>query len=413
MRRVVAALWFLLLLSVAPGAAAERGSGAERDPAVILLSLDGVRHDYLDRGDLPALEQMARRGLRARALVPVFPASTFPSHVALATGTHADRHGIVGNRFFDPTKGEFNYSNDASFIEAEPIWCAAERQGVRSAAFFWVGSETDWKGTSASYRRAPFDAGIGEAEKVDQILAWLDLPARERPGLILSWWHGADTAGHRHGLASEKTTASLREQDRHLARLLEALDQRRVWSHTTLMVVSDHGMIGVSEGIDAMAPLKKARIRGRAIPGGAYALIYLDDPSQREAAIAALSAVEGVRAFPADSVPEGLRFRHPTRTGDVVALTDPPRTFVRPWSRGAGMLRVSRLFGTTVGAHGYDPSGYPEMDGILLALGRGVDAAAILPRVRAIDVAPTIAGLLGIDPPAHAEGVPIPGIGSD
>jgi hypothetical protein len=162
-----------------------------------------------------------------------------------------------------------------------------------------------------------------------------------------------------------------------------------------------------------MAPLKKARIRGRAIPGAGYALIYLDDPSEREAAIAALSAVEGVRAFPADSVPEGLRFRHPTRTGDVVALTDPPRTFVRPWSRGAGMLRVSRLFGTTVGAHGYDPDAHPAMHAILLAEGRGVPRASALPGARAIDVAPTIAGLLGIDPPAHAEGVPIPGIGSD
>jgi predicted AlkP superfamily pyrophosphatase or phosphodiesterase len=379
---------------------------------VILLSFDGVRHDYLDRGSFPALERIAREGVRAKALTPVFPASTFSSHVALATGAHTDRHGIVGNRFLDPKKGDFDYSNDASFIEAEPIWATAERQGVRSATFFWVGSETDWNGVGASYRRAPFDAGIGESEKVDQILAWLDLPVEERPRLILSWWHGADSAGHRHGPDSEKTTAKLPGQDRQLARLLEGLDQRRAWSHTTLLVVSDHGMIGVTQGIDATAPLEKARIRARVIPGGAYALVYLEDPSQREAAIAALSAVEGVRAYPADAVPEGLRFRHPTRTGDLVALTDPPRAFIRPWSQGAGLLRISRLFGTAVGTHGYDPSAHPEMSGIFLAVGRGVGTAAILPAVCAIDVAPTVSQLLGIDPPTHAEGSPIPGIGS-
>jgi arylsulfatase A-like enzyme len=283
---------------------------------------------------------------------------------------------------------------------------------VRSAAFFWVGSETDWNGFGASYRRAPFDAGIGEAEKVDQILAWLDLPTEERPRLILSWWHGADAAGHRYGPDSEKTMASLRGQDRELARLLEGLDQRRAWSHTTLFVVSDHGMVGITRGIDAMAPLKKARIRARAIPGAAYALVYLEDPSQREAAVAALSAVEGVRAYPAAAVPEPLRFRHPTRTGDVVALTDPPRAFVKPWSQGAGLLRVSRLFGNEVGAHGYDPGVHPEMGAILLAVGRGVGTGAVLPTVRAIDVAPTISLLLEIDPPTHAEGRPIPGIGS-
>ena len=352
--RVAAALGLLLLLFPGSGVAAEHDVAAERAPTVILLSFDGVRHDYLDREGLPALERIARTGARARSLTPVFPASTFSSHVALATGAHTDRHGIVGNRFHDPKKGDFDYSNDASFIEAEPIWATAERQGVRSATFFWVGSETDWNGVGASYRRAPFDAGIGEAEKVDQILAWLDLPAEERPRLILSWW----------------------------------------------------------QGIDAMAPLKKAGIRARAIPGAAYALVYLEDPSQSDAAVAALSAVEGVRAYPAAAVPEGLRFRHPTRTGDGVALTDPPRAFVKPWSQGAGLLRVSRLFGTAVGAHGYDPGAHPEMGAIFLAVGRGAGAGAALPTVRAIDVAPTISHLLGIDPPTHAEGSPIPGIGS-
>ena len=109
-------------------------------------------------------------------LLPVFPTSTFPNHVSLATGAHVDRHGIVGNVFFDPRHGLYRYSSEASWIEAEPVWVSAERQGVRTASFFWVGSESDWRGTGTTYRRAPFDSGIPEAAKVDQILAWLDLP---------------------------------------------------------------------------------------------------------------------------------------------------------------------------------------------------------------------------------------------
>jgi len=414
-RRVAPALGslLLLLLVAVSGVAAERGEIGERPPVVILLSLDGVRHDYLDRGGLPALERIGRSGARAEGLIPIFPSSTFPNHVALATGTHADRHGIVANRFHDPEKGDFSYSGDASFIEAEPIWVTAERQGVRSAAFFWVGSETDWRGTGASYRRTPFDNAIGEAEKVDQILAWLDLPPEERPRLILSWWHGADTAGHRYGPDSERTTAELRSQDRQLARLLEGLDQRQVWSHTTLLVVSDHGMIGVSEGIDVRGPLEKTGIRARVVFGAAHAHVHLENPAEREAAIAILSAVEGVRAYLADAVPERLRYRHPSRTGDVVALTEPPRVFVKPWSQTAALLRFSRLLGAERGAHGYHPDSYPELVGIFLAEGRGVGTAVALPPVRAIDVAPTVSHLLGIDPPAHSEGGLIPGIGRD
>ena len=130
----------------------------------------------------------------------MYPSSTFPGHVSLATGATPAVHGIVDNRFWDRARRErFDYSNDASWIEAEPLWAAAERQGVPAATFFWVGSETDWRGVGARYRVAPFDAKIGEAEKVAQILAWLDLPARERPRLVMSWWHGADHAGHANG----------------------------------------------------------------------------------------------------------------------------------------------------------------------------------------------------------------------
>ena len=81
--------------------------------------------------------------MRAGRMRPVFPSNTFPNHVSLATGTYPDRHGILDNRFWDRQKGLYNYSRgaDDSWLEAEPLWAAAERQGVRAATFFWVGSE--------------------------------------------------------------------------------------------------------------------------------------------------------------------------------------------------------------------------------------------------------------------------------
>jgi hypothetical protein len=87
---------------------------------------------------------------------------------------------------------------------------------VRAAVFFWVGSETDWRGRGATYRKKPFDASIGEAAKVDQILAWLDLPPERRPGLILSWWHGCDHVGHEEGPSSPNIAVQLLAQDAQL-----------------------------------------------------------------------------------------------------------------------------------------------------------------------------------------------------
>ena len=162
-------------------------------PIVVVLSWDGVRHDYPDMGDYPALKRMAREGVRADRLLPVFPSATFPGHVSMATGTYPDRHGVVDNRFFDSARGYYQDRGDADWIEAEPLWIAAERQGVPSATYFWVGSETDWRGQGTRMRVAPFDATHSEMRKVAQILEWLALPESERPRLIMSYWSGNST----------------------------------------------------------------------------------------------------------------------------------------------------------------------------------------------------------------------------
>ncbi len=386
--RVTRGLRFALLVLALAISLSVRARAAEA-PVVILLSWDGMRHDYPDRTKTLALARMQRDGVRAARLIPVFPSSTFPNHVSLATGTYVDRHGIIGNRFTDRAGRKFDYSNDASWIEAEPLWIAAERQGVRAATFFWVGSETDWRGRSATYRMKPFTSSIGEAAKVDQILEWLDLPPDRRPGLVMSWWHGCDHVGHEIGPNSPEIAKQLLAQDAELARLFAGLDARRAWSHTTVIVASDHGMGEVVERIDASTALRSRGIRARLEPSGGEAQVYLEDPAEREAALAALADVDGLRAYTEQSLPPSYRSFFPGRSGDLTLVASPPR-----------LLAPLRALG---GAHGYDPE-IPEMGAVFFALGRGVPAGARLGDVRVIDVAPTAAALLGIEPPAKSEG---------
>jgi len=379
------------------------------EPAVILLSWDGVRHDYLTKGEFPALARIQREGAQAEKLVTVFPSLTFPSHVSLATGANVEHHGIVANSFRDRVRGKFHYENDASWLEAEPIWVAAERQGVRAAVFFWVGSETDWRGVGATYRKAPFDSHVSEQVKVEQILAWFDLPPERRPRLVLSWWHGADAVGHRFGPDSPKLAEALAEQDHALGLLLTGLDTRGAWTDTTLIIVSDHGMAAVSEPVDLSAPLREKGIEAEILPSNGIAQIWLADPSRLGEAQATLGAVPGVTVWAADAVPKELHYAFPGRMGDLLAVTAPPRFFVAPNTLQGVTMRAS---GMDQGAHGFDPA-LPEMGGILLAMGRGVAKGTHLPPARAIDVAPTLARLLGIAAPRNSEGAPIPGIGSD
>ena len=73
---------------------------------VVLISFDGLRHDYLDRVDTPGFDRLAATGAVADALIPVFPSLTFPSHYSIATGMYPASHGIVGNQFYDPARDE-------------------------------------------------------------------------------------------------------------------------------------------------------------------------------------------------------------------------------------------------------------------------------------------------------------------
>ena len=400
----LARLLSILILLGAPGIAA--GSAAGADGTVVLISMDGVRHDFLERGPLPALGRMQRDGAHAERLIPVYPSNTFPGHVSIATGTWPDVHGVIDNHFEDAERGVYRYEADADWIKAEPLWAAAERQGLPAAAYFWVGSETDWNGIGARYRVTPFDPDRPEAEKAERILRWLQLPEAERPRLIMSYWAGVDSVAHRNGPGDSAVIRQLRRQDDALARLIDGIDAMGLWPDLTLLVVSDHGMTTAGRLIDAAGALADAGVRAR-VAGSAVANVYLENAQDLETATAALAGLKEVRVHRRADIPAAWRLRHDGRTGDLVATTVPPYVLTRPSNLVCALL-PNRC--RSRGGHGYRPD-HPDMGGILLALGRGVPAGTTLPPAHQIDIAATVARLLNIAPPAQSEGAPIAGIG--
>ena len=404
----------LLILSIGLLLLPGRGFSEEPDPVVIVLSWDGLRHDFLEvhdaDGKLTALRRIATEGVRAGRLTPVFPSSTFPAHVSMATGTYPDRHGIVDNRFYDREKGLYLNRADANWLQAEPLWIAAERQGVTAATYFWVGSETDWRGHGTRYRIAPFDSSRPEAKKVDQILAWLRLPDGERPRLIMSYWAGTDSVGHDYGPLSRRVRTQLAKQDLQLGRLLAGLDAMNAWPYTTLLLVSDHGMTQTGAYLDLRSALADRDISARVF-GSPVANVFLNDPQQLEAARAAIVSLGPVQVYEGQRLPDDLRLRHPTRTGDLVVVTEPPHVLSRPDGFKGMLMALLSAFGWSFGGHGYDPS-LPDMGAVFMAMGRGVEPGLEVAEVHQVDVAPTVARLLGIDPPLQAEGQPVPHIGA-
>jgi predicted AlkP superfamily pyrophosphatase or phosphodiesterase len=365
-------------------------SRGETPPSVILISLDGMRPADVTAPDLPAFAALLRRGAHASRMIPVFPSNTFPNHVSLVTGVAPDVHGIVNNEFVDPERGAFDKSNDPSWLLAEPLWSIAAQHGVASASYFWVGSEGPWHGRGPLHWK-PFDGDLGEQEKVEQILAWLGGP-EPRPRLITAWFRGVDRPSHVKGMGSPAVRRLLEKQDEALAKLVAGLDARGAFAHTTLLLVSDHGMAPVKRHIDLRAALRAGRVKGEVIGGGGMATLKLpDEPGIIDRAVTIAKGL-GLDAWPREETPLELRARHP-RFGEVVVVAP---VGVAIQIRSGPLLRLR-------GSHGYWPQD-PSMGALFLAVGRGVPAGADLGELSTLDVAPTVLRLLGLPASDTMEG---------
>ena len=248
-RRAFLASWLLLTLAACRQQPQE--PAAASGPIVILVSIDGFRWDYLDRYAPPNLSKLAAAGVRADGLIPQFPSKTFPNHYTIVTGLTLAHHGIVSNNMKAPDiPGEFSLSNrevqsDPRWWGGEPIWNTAERQGQKSAAMFWPGSEVLIGGRRGTYW-TPYQDDMPHEERLKRILGWLQRPEAERPSFLTLYFSDVDNAGHRYGPESEETRAAIAKVDHSIGELVAGIGRAGLTDRVHYVIVSDHGMSALS-----------------------------------------------------------------------------------------------------------------------------------------------------------------------
>lgn len=391
MLRWLALCWTALVLS----ACATAASPVRERPPTILISIDGYRADYLDRGNSPVLAQMARDGARG-VMRPSFPSKTFPNHYTLVTGLRPDRHGIVENNIEDPAIPgvTFRLSNAQAVQDArwwdqgEPIWVLAERAGIVSGTMFWPGSEAAIRGVRPSHWR-PFDQKVPPEARVDQVLAWLDLPRGQRPGLITLYFDDVDTAGHDYGPDSAELIAAVARVDGALGRLTAGLKARGIAAN--IVVVADHGMAPMSPDralyLDDVAP----RDAFRTLTAGALVTLYPVAGREAEVDRGLIRPHEHFECWRKAEIPARFRYGGNPRVAPYVCL---PET---GWRLGTRDYRPSK---PERGAHGFDPHSL-EMAAIFVANGPDIRRGVVLKRFDNVGVYPLLARLIGVRPASN------------
>ena len=365
--------------------------GAGRENYTVIISLDGLRWDYLDTYDVPFMNQLAHDGVKA-VMQPSFPSKTFPNHYTLATGLTPDHHGIITNTFWDRERGvEFSLGNKDTrskgyYYGGDPVWLTAKHQGVKTATVFWVGSDVAIQGEHPTYWRDYQTEQMDFPGRVDEIIRLLKLPEKDRPHLVMAYFEEPDRSGHNYGPMHRMTRRAVEDMDLLLSGLWARIQLLPFADKVNLIVTGDHGMTSVDPkrfvDIDDVLPKHWYTRFCNDYP----TLIYASAPQYIDSICEAMQHVDHVRAWKAADIPAYLAYGTNKNMGDVIVLPD------------VGWLFADKPSGKQRGSHGFDHTA-ADMQVGFRAIGPDFKVGYEKPdRFRNVCLYPLLCYLLGVTP---------------
>jgi predicted AlkP superfamily pyrophosphatase or phosphodiesterase len=398
--RLISALLAACLLAFvcgaqeAPTVTIANRSNAARQIAkhyVILVSFDGFRYDYAKRYGAKNLLALASAGASAPdGMIPSYPSVTFANHYTLVTGLYPEHHGIVENSFYDPARKQvYSYKNHATVIDGSwyggtPLWVLAEQQGMLAASFFWPGSEADIQGVLPTYY-AKFDDKFPNEKRVDQVFAWLKLPAAHRPHFIALYFSDTDHSGHDYGPDSPQVAQAVHELDSELGRLRRGIKASKL--RVDLIVVADHGMAAVP---DRWINLDEHGLDLSLLGKYEGTLLYAKSEVDAQKIFDSMRPeMSEFKIYRRSELPEHLHFNLNPRAGDPVIIETGP--YAMRVTADAAKPKPNP------GEHGFDPTIVPQMYATFIAAGPDVRTGVTVAPFENVNVYPLIAKLLGLD----------------
>ncbi len=424
MRATFLALWLCALaVAQSPGS-----------PKVVMISLDGFPAYALNDPKLPipTLRKLMRAGVGG-AMTAINPTVTWPNHTTMVTGVRADEHGLLANGTivrtgsWPPVKVE-PMMDMVKMVHAPTVYDAARRAGLTTAQVDWVAINNapgitwafaEWPSVGGTLEKEMIAKGVISPADLDGFtkanILWRDqiwtrageyLIRAHQPDLLLLHLLSLDSEHHQYGPNTLAGRTAMAFLDSCVEKLVTAVHQAGLSARTTFLIVSDHGFKAYQREIRAMVALQAAGLGEKAfvLPEGGSAFVYVKAaewiPKVREAltGVEGIDRIYGVDEFPALGLPRPER---DPQFGQLLLAAKDGYSF-----SGATGGPVTAAVPQVGGSHGYLASD-TDMNPIFIVSGRGVKAGVKLGVVSNLDIAPTIAKLLGIALPS-AKGKPLP-----
>ncbi len=407
-----------------------------QDRTVIIISLDGFPAYALDdpRLPIPTLRQLAREGAAATAMRPVNPTVTWPNHTSIATGTEPSEHQVLYGGLLVRAEGGAQpavepWRAKEQMVHAQTIYDAAYEAGLTTAQVDWVAiykaKTITWQfpelpDPDGLIERDLISAGLVTPEQLrtfeastqawqDEIwtAAAEDILEKHKPNLLLFHLLTLDNTNHEYGPMTNASLTAMAFLDAQVKRIVDLIQRSGLSKDATLIIVSDHGFRTYTSTVHPNVLLRKngllsadtGQLKGAAwvMPEGGTAMVYVTDPARKAELVPELrhifTGVEGVEGV--YGVEDFARLGLPTpaqsnQAPDLVLPAKPDYMFAND-SEGEVVRHVS-----AAGTHGYLNSD-PKMQAIFIAWGAGIPKGVQLGTISNLDVAPTVAALLGIE----------------
>lgn len=419
---------------------------------VVLISLDGFDPTtYMDPArfgvELPTLHALKESGTWAAGVEVQYPSMTYPGHTSIVTGVHPARHGVYQNTRLDPATGLASWYFENRLMKVPAIWDLAEAHGLSTAGVSWpVSVGAKMRTLYPESNQAPRDTtwldlarrestpglvdavvkelgGFGSRDNLDPVkrdrfaaAMAAHIIRTDRPNLIVVHLMQSDEAQHDHGPRSPEARTAFVNLDAHLASILRAVDEAGIRPRTTVVVTGDHGFYKVHSMLQPNVVLRQmglltADARGQIGDWKAQTHGFAIKLKDRSDSTTAQQIVQMFTSL-ASGQYKGI-FRVVTRgemdqlgaDPDALIALEPVEGYTVQTSFGDDAFLTAT---TRRGQHGYLPSNPQLRTGLILA-GAGIRPGLEIPFARQIDIAPTIARLLGFEM-KDIDGVAMPGV---
>jgi predicted AlkP superfamily pyrophosphatase or phosphodiesterase len=424
---------------------------AADDRIVVMISVDGLAAYYLDdpKAEMTTLQKLSAEGARAASMKASTPTVTWPNHTTLVTGDYPAHHGVVGNNYYDrATEQKVVLISDPVYdkdqiVKVPTLYDVAKAAGMKTAGIRWPATRNahtlDWtepdvatdqlveKYTTPSLLEDCKRAGISLLGKTeadgspDEILtsAFNLILHEHRPNLALLHVAFVDHTEHLHGPKSAEAYEAVKAADHQIKEVWEEL-QKDFSNRATLIVVSDHGFSAIKKSLFPNVLLRKAGLMesGKKKPSAVHTVtqggamfVYVTDEAHRDEVLAkvrgALKGLDGISKIVSYNQFKDYGVADPKddpHAPDMILFAEEGCTF---GDTAAGALPFNEK-PERKGSHGHEAS-LPDLHATFVAWGVGIKPGVKLGEISNIDVAPTIAKLLGLDLP-NTDGKPLTAI---